>query len=284
MSYSSEADDLVVGTGVTIGDGTRIRGGRIVLADGAQIGRDVDLHVTEELILGKHSIIGEGTILAGRRIRLGREFYTNHHAEIGGGSCFEKTSSLQAGHWVHLGSYSMINTAMPVTIGDEVGMGRFTNLYTHGAYLSLAEGFPVQFAPITLGSRVWLPSATVNPGVTIGDDVVVGVGSLVTTNLPPHCLAVGVPAKVVREGYPPRPSDEDVRRRIRELFRAWEVPAEFESEGVRFRVRGAAFDVRARTIEGPVSKESERAKNLLRRMGIRFTVEAVDGAWTPWKD
>ena len=56
------------------------------------------------------------------------------------------------------------------------------------------------------------------------------------------------------------------------------------TEGVRFRVRGALFDVRARTIEGPASKDSERTKNLLRRMGIRFAYEVSDGAWAPWRD
>lgn len=284
MAYSSEADDLVLGAGVTIGDGTRIRGGRIVLGDGTKVGCNVELNVTEDLLVGKHSIIGDGTTIAGRRVRLGREFFANHHAEIGGGSCFEGTSSLATGRWVHLGSYSMINTAMPVAIGDEVGLGRFTNLYTHGAYLSLADGFPVDFAPITLGSRVWLPSATVNPGVTIGDDVVVGVGSLVTKDLPSRCLAVGVPARVVKEDYPPRPTDEVVRRRVREHLLRWAVPAEFEDDGVRFRVQGALFDIRARTIEGPVSMESERTKNLLRRLGIRFAYETANGVWAPWRD
>lgn len=284
MVYSNEAEDLVLGEGVTIGDGTRIRGGRIVLGDGVQIGRRVDLDVTEELVLGKHSLIGDETIIAGRKIALGREFYANHHAEIGGGSCFEKTSSLRVGHWVHMGSYAMINTAMQVVVGDEVGMGRFTNLYTHGAYLSLADGFPIHFGPITLGSRVWLPSATVNPGVTIGDDVVVGVGSLVTEDIPSRCLAVGTPARVVKENYPPRPADEAVRREIREQLLQWDVPAEFETTGVRFRVRDAVFDVRARTVEGAASKDSERTKNLLRRLGIRFAYEVADGSWVPWRD
>ncbi len=283
MGYSSEAEDLVLGDGVTIGDGTTIRGGRIVLSDGVKVGRNVDIRVSEELLLGKHSLIGDETILAGRRISLGREFYTNHHAEIGGGSCFEKTSSLKVGHWVHMGSYSMINTAMPVVLGDEVGMGRFTNLYTHGAYLSLAEGFPVDFGPITVGSRVWLPSATVNPGVTIGNDVVVGANSLVTRDLPSRCLAVGIPARVVKEDYPPRPSDEDVRKRIREAFARWDVQATFESTGVRFRVGSALFDVRGRTIEGVASEDSERTKNILRRLGIRFAYEVEGGTWVPWR-
>ncbi len=284
MGYSNEAKDLVLGREVTIGEGSRIRGGRIVLGDGTQVGRDVDLNVTEELVVGKNSIIGDASVIAGRRIKLGRELYANHHAEIGGGSCFERTSSLVAGHWLHLGSYSMVNTAMPVSIGDEVGMGRFTNLYTHGAYLSLAEGFPVQFAPITVGSRVWLPSATVNPGVTIGDDVVVGVGSVVTKNLPSRCLAVGTPAKVIRENYPARPPEARVREELLAYFRDWEVPAQFHATGIRFTVHEAQFDVGRRTIQGPASADSERAKNILRRLGIRFPFDVAGGSWQRWGD
>ncbi len=284
MGYSNEAEDLVLGSRVTVGDGTRFAGGKIVLEDGTQIGRNVDIRVTERLVVGKLSNIGDETILRGRRIDLGREFYTNHHAEIGGGSCYERTSSLKVGHWGHMGSYSMINTAMPVTIGDEVGMGRFTNLYTHGAYLSLAEGFPVQFAPITLGDRVWLPSATVNPGVTIGHDVVVAAGSVVTKDIPANSLAAGIPAKVIREHFPPRPPDDEVRTRLREHFQAWDVKAKFEAAGVRFAVSGARFDVLARTLEGPASEASERTRNLLRRLGIRFPYEAVDQAYARWRE
>ena len=54
--------------------------------------------------------------------------------------------------------------------------------------------------PITIGHNVWLGSAVVVcPGVTIGDDTVVGAGAVVTHDLPAGVVAVGVPAKVVRE-------------------------------------------------------------------------------------
>ena len=54
--------------------------------------------------------------------------------------------------------------------------------------------------PITIGDNVWLGSgAVVCPGVTIGDDTVVGAGAVVTRDLPPGVVAVGVPAKVLRE-------------------------------------------------------------------------------------
>jgi len=284
MGYSDDSEELVLGKEVSIGDGSRIAGGKIVLGDGVVIGRNVDLQVTERLVVWKGSLIRDGTILHGRRVELGREFYANHDAEIGGGSCFEATSSLKVGCWFHMGSYGMVNTAMPVTIGDEVGLGRFTNLYTHGAYLSMAEGFPVEFGPITLGHRVWLPSATVNPGVTIGDDVVVGVGSVVTRDIPSNCLAVGVPAKVVKERYPAAPPIADVMGRIRTQFDAWGVRGEYDMQRGAIRVDGAAFHIPQRRIVGAASKESERVRNLLRRLGIRFRYEVLEGSYAPWSD
>jgi maltose O-acetyltransferase len=54
--------------------------------------------------------------------------------------------------------------------------------------------------PITIGDNVWLGGgAIVCPGVTIGDDTVVGAGAVVTRDLPAGVLAMGVPARVVRE-------------------------------------------------------------------------------------
>lgn len=54
--------------------------------------------------------------------------------------------------------------------------------------------------PITLGDNVWLGGGViVGPGVTIGDNSVVGAGAVVTRDLPSGVVAVGNPARVVRE-------------------------------------------------------------------------------------
>jgi maltose O-acetyltransferase len=53
--------------------------------------------------------------------------------------------------------------------------------------------------PIVVGDNVWLSSGViVCPGVTIGDDTVVGAGAVVTRDLPAGVVAMGVPARVVR--------------------------------------------------------------------------------------
>ncbi len=44
-------------------------------------------------------------------------------AKIGGGSAYELPSRLEIGHYVHLGVQTLVNTARPVTIGHEVGLG-----------------------------------------------------------------------------------------------------------------------------------------------------------------
>lgn len=53
--------------------------------------------------------------------------------------------------------------------------------------------------PITVGSNVWFGgNVTVLPGVTIGDNVVIGAGSVVTHDIPSNSVAVGNPCRVIR--------------------------------------------------------------------------------------
>lgn len=54
--------------------------------------------------------------------------------------------------------------------------------------------------PVTIGNNCWFgANVTVCPGVTIGDDCVIGAGSVVTRDIPANSIAVGSPCKVLRE-------------------------------------------------------------------------------------
>jgi maltose O-acetyltransferase len=97
----------------------------------------------------------------------------------------------------------------PITIGDDVMFGPSVILATPMHPLLAEERNPQQFPdgfynieyakPIRIGNGVWLAAGViVCGGVTIGDDVVIGAGSVVTHDIPSHSLAAGVPCKVIR--------------------------------------------------------------------------------------
>ncbi|UXX78280.1 sugar O-acetyltransferase [Reichenbachiella carrageenanivorans] len=88
-----------------------------------------------------------------------------------------------------------------VTIGHHVLIGPNVALYTAGHPLHHEKrNEEYEYAlPITIGNNVWIGGNTViNPGISIGDNTVVGSGSVVTKDLPANVIAVGNPCKVLR--------------------------------------------------------------------------------------
>ncbi|MGY1735724.1 sugar O-acetyltransferase [Geodermatophilus sp. SYSU D00684] len=89
-----------------------------------------------------------------------------------------------------------------ITIGDDVQIGPNVQLLTptHPVEPGPRRDKWEAAEPIALGDNVWLGGGVVVlPGVTIGADTVVGAGSVVTRDLPAGVVAVGNPARVVRE-------------------------------------------------------------------------------------
>jgi len=275
---------MIVGDNFKVGDGfQKLNDGFVLIGDDVKIGRDVTFNVSERLEIGPRSVIGDYAIIEGRDIKIGAEFWSDRYIQIGGGSCLEEMSSLEIGYWCHLGRDTFINTARPVKLGNEVGLGTGTKLYTHGAYLSALEGYPVDFKPVTLGSRVWVPGATILPGVTIGSDVVIGVGSVVTRDIPSGALALGVPARVVKEEAYPSPLSLEDRLKWIDLFMirlgfnyvsSWDYIHLYETE--------TTFHLEKKIVMGPVSEASERVRNELRRYGVRFKSYPRDGRYVSW--
>lgn len=88
-----------------------------------------------------------------------------------------------------------------MTVGDDVLMGPNCSLYTAGHAIDpeqRANGLEFGL-PIVIGNKVWLGgNVVVCPGVTIGENSVIGAGSVVTKDIPPNVVAVGNPCKVLR--------------------------------------------------------------------------------------
>jgi maltose O-acetyltransferase len=89
-----------------------------------------------------------------------------------------------------------------IAIGDDVQIGPNVQLLTATHPLEPGPRRDKWEAaePIVIADNVWLGGGViVCPGVTIGADTVVGAGSVVTRDLPPGVVAVGSPARVIRE-------------------------------------------------------------------------------------
>lgn len=111
------------------------------------------------------------------------------------------------GRNIHVGANFLSNYNLtildiaPVHIGNDVMIGPNVDIYTvnhpltaHGRREALAKG-----APVTIGNDVWIGGkVTICPGVTIGNNVVVAAGAVVTHDVPDNVLVGGVPAKVLK--------------------------------------------------------------------------------------
>lgn len=88
-----------------------------------------------------------------------------------------------------------------VTFGDDVFIAPNCGFYTAGHPLDAGQrkqGLEYAY-PITIGNGVWIGAhVCVMPGVTIGDNTVIGGGSVVTKDIPANVVAVGNPCRVIR--------------------------------------------------------------------------------------
>lgn len=89
-----------------------------------------------------------------------------------------------------------------VTIGDNVLIAPNVSIYTAGHPVhpdSRNSGYEYGI-PITIGNNVWIGgSSVILPGVNIGDNCVIGAGSVVTRDIPEDSIAVGNPCRVLRK-------------------------------------------------------------------------------------
>lgn len=128
------------------------------------------------------------------------------------GSCgdrilIEQPFHCDYGYNIHTGVnfYANVNLVIldeaPVTFGDNVFIGPDCGFYTACHPLDASErNLGLEFAkPISVGNNVWFGGhVSVLPGVEIGDNCVIGAGSVVVKSIPAYSVTVGNPCRVIR--------------------------------------------------------------------------------------
>ena len=119
--------------------------------------------------------------------------------------------TISEGARVRIGAGSFLNIGTMIAAGDEVTVGDHV-MFANGCFVGDSDhryddptmpitwqGFTSK-GPIHIGSNCWFgANCVVTSGVTIGDRCVIGANSVVTSDLPPGVIAVGSPARVLKE-------------------------------------------------------------------------------------
>jgi acetyltransferase-like isoleucine patch superfamily enzyme len=118
-----------------------------------------------------------------------------------------------------------------VSLGDNVYITAGVQFVTHdGGSLILRREYPdlEWTAPISVGNDVYIGMRTMlMPGVTVGDRCVIGAGSVVTRDIPPNSVAVGVPARVIRT------VDEYLSKMLAKSLKCGHLPANEKAEVIK---------------------------------------------------
>ena len=89
----------------------------------------------------------------------------------------------------------------PIEIGDNVLFGPRVSIYTaRHAYAAEERAAGACFAkPVKIGNNAWIGGGVhIDYGITIGDNTIIGAGSVITRDIPANVVAVGAPCKVIR--------------------------------------------------------------------------------------
>lgn len=259
----------------------------IVIGNNCQIAEDVQINVRGRFEIGDCSIIKSGTTIQCEEFTAGEYLYMSKAVEIGRGGFTNKEAIVKIGQHVGIFENTLINPNSPVTIGDEVGIGTEVMIWTHGAWLDVTQGFPSDFGPVSIGNNVWLPARTIMlPNTSVGDNCVIGIGSIITKPIPSNSMAAGTPCKVIRENYYPRPLDKNaLKALIDPMISYWKQSTE-ERKGIQniqieynpenqtiyldWDNKQSHFNVINKTITGDINPLSEDLRDYLRRKGIKI--------------
>jgi acetyltransferase-like isoleucine patch superfamily enzyme len=234
---------------------------------GYRIGKSVSIAFgsvicAEKVEVGDHTSIGFLTILRGREIRLGAyvqigstTFLDTPYMEIGEGSKINEQvfvgglqfpdSRFVLGRNCQIMQMSFLNPARSIVIGDDSGIGGHSLIFGHSSWLSQFEGYPVDFAPIEIGSSVSLSwRVFVLPGTKIGDGAVIGANSVVHGTIPPRSLAIGFPARVISKApdFPKQLSGEEKVQIFRDIVA--EMIRSFTASDLTCHQDGDSYDIR----------------------------------------
>lgn len=222
-SVKIKCKTLHIGANAIIRENTTIDGGEIFIDSGVDIGFRVII-ATERLHLGYKTQISSNCQLRGLGrwadnlqwgdfcflgeacnillpVLIAGDYVVTHNHLLANGykPCY-------IGHNTWIGQNCILNSNETLTIGNGVGIGAYSSIYTHAFFGELLEGCQIfNVAPVIIEDNAWIVGGynVISPGVTIGERSMILTSSVVSKNVPAlHCVG-GVPARDVTDKITP---------------------------------------------------------------------------------
>ncbi len=166
--------------------GTIIIASNLVMRRGSKIGRFSFIRA-EEVFLDFNSTINSFTLINLKVFKIGSYSKIRSLVIINSGN--SNVSELVIGKHSSIFPLSWIEPTFGVYIGDQVGIGGHTLIFTHGSWGNFIDGFPVHFGPVYIGDKVWLAwRVFVMPRSRIGEQTIVSANSVVSGEVPENSL------------------------------------------------------------------------------------------------
>lgn len=143
---------------------------------------------------GRAVVNNQGELIIGEKVRLNGTI-TPIELAVAAQGLLEIGDNTFINYGVSIGALQLVRIGPNCNIGPYVNIidNEFHRLEPHRRFEK------PESRPVVLEENVWLGMRViVLPGVTIGKDSVVGAGSVVTKDIPPGCIAAGVPAKIIK--------------------------------------------------------------------------------------
>lgn len=192
-----QAREIVLGEGVVLEDGVTIAG-----PNGP----------AERVVLGDHVFIGANSKFRTPVLEIG-DYTQLHNHTLGNGY-----RPLRIGHNGWFGQNCILNATDEMSIGNNVGVGAASQLWTHIAFGDTLQGCRWDSTkPMVIGDDVWFVGHCIVSPITAASRAMALVGSVVTRDMEENRVYAGSPAKDVTDKVGPQFAPVSVEERVRRL-------------------------------------------------------------------
>jgi acetyltransferase-like isoleucine patch superfamily enzyme len=242
--------EISIEDNVTIGDNTQISAKSVFIGFGSRIESNCRIVLPGEesrFVLRDNCLIGNDSKIITPVFEAGDYLTLHNHALVNG------MKPVKLGHNVWIGQNCILNSNDVLTIGNGVGIGAYSCVYTHGFFGELLEGCQVyKQAPVTIEDDAWIVGSynIISPGVTVGKRTIILTGSVLTKDAPPFTCWAGSPAQNITEKVSTyREVDVDEKFEMMKNFIEGYVEKYdkgkkiHQAEGWRIETEGSVFEI-----------------------------------------